>query len=438
VISQSYEDQSPTPYIVEYAMAPEFKERYNNEEVNMGSFTGFIRTYLLADFDDSVRNMNDCSELPILVPVSSSGSCREEGMEDGSSDTNEGHGDPVDDGDTSGGGGTSGDGSGVGTGPSGNSSGSVTCNTSISTQSCSGCRCHVGTSTECTAGFKGSTTLTTSCSDGTVNVTEITIKNMRSSGCGPSGNMAIIPVPYKSLERVLNLTDSEADCLNENCDLKNQINQFVNQNEVTLNDPELAFANTVIDQLSDSCNMDFEVDFDEQIIFDEDDLIYEDGVKPLFEYEDKCEGIIAMWELSQGGNEFAGVITLNGAFLITQELDPTGGGLGGIYNLNGQTYYQYSIAEGAPSGVYPGVIESLGRYFIPISTTVHSHSPCVLDDTDGITNNIINDDMLFASRYPNASHFIIGCGAVGEFDGTSNQAFDIETGSIEELCTNIE
>lgn len=246
-------------------MTPEFKERYNIEEVNMESFTGFIRTYLLADFDDSVRNMNDCSELPIVVPISSSGSCGEEEMEDGSSDTNDGHGDPVDDGDTSGGGGTSGDGSGVGTGPSGNSSGSVTCNTSISTQGCSICNCHYGTSTECTAGFKGSTTLTTSCSDGTVNVTEITIKNMRSSGCGLSGNMAIIPVPYKSLERALNLTDNEADCLNENCDLKNQINQFVNQNEVTLNDPELAFANTVIDQLSDSCGMDFEVDFDDKI-----------------------------------------------------------------------------------------------------------------------------------------------------------------------------
>ena len=67
---------------------------------------------------------------------------------------------------------------------------------------------------------------------------------------------------------IIGLTDSEADCLNENCDLKNQINQFVNQNEVTLNDPELAFANTVIDQLSDSCGMDFEVDFDEQIIED--------------------------------------------------------------------------------------------------------------------------------------------------------------------------
>ena len=268
VISQSSEDQSPTPYIVEYAMTPEFKERYNIEQVNMGSFTGFIRTYLLADFDDSVRNVNDCSELPIVVPISSSGSCGEEEMEDGSSDTNEGHGNPVDDGDTSGGGGTSGDGSGVGTGPSGNSSGSVTCNTSISTQGCSICNCHYGTSTECTAGFKASTILTTSCSDGTVNITEITIKNMRSSGCGPSGNMAIIPVSYKSLERVLNLTDSEADCLNENCDLKNQINQFVNQNEVTLNDPELAFANTVIDQLSDSCGMDFEVDFDERVILD--------------------------------------------------------------------------------------------------------------------------------------------------------------------------
>ena len=184
--------------------------------------------------------------------------------------------------------------------------------------------------------------------------------------------------------------------------------------------------------------MDFEVDFEEQIIFNENDLIYEDGVKPLFEYEDKCEGLIALWELSQSGNEFAGVLTTNGSFLITQELDPNGGGLGGIYNLNGQTYYQYPIAEGAPSGAYSGMLESVGRYFIPITTTVHSHSPCITDGTDGITNNIINDDMNFASNYPNATHFIIGCDAIGQFDGASNQAFNIELGDLSELCANIE
>lgn len=173
-------------------------------------------------------------------------------------------------------------------------------------------------------------------------------------------------------------------------------------------------------------------------VFNEDSMIFEEGNKPLEEYDDKCTGVNRIWELSQNsGDEFAAVLTTDGAILITEQLNSNGGGIGGIYQYSGITYYQYPISQGAPARGYLGQIESAGRYFIPITATIHSHTPCINDGTDGITNNEIDLDQNFASSYPNINHFIIGCNAIGQFNGDSNQVFNIQSGSLSTLCNNI-
>lgn len=172
--------------------------------------------------------------------------------------------------------------------------------------------------------------------------------------------------------------------------------------------------------------------------FNQNLIYFGEGIKPIYENDNKCLGIQEMWSMSQNsGDEFAAVLTTDGAILITQQLNPTGRGFGGIYEFNGTTYYQYPISDGPPSRTYSGQIESAGRYFIPISATIHSHTPCISDGTDGITNNTINDDQNFASHYQNANHYIIGCNSIGQFNNSSNQAFNIQNGNLNILCNNI-
>ncbi|WP_289021961.1 hypothetical protein [uncultured Salegentibacter sp.] len=172
--------------------------------------------------------------------------------------------------------------------------------------------------------------------------------------------------------------------------------------------------------------------------FNLNEMIFDEGDKPLEEYDDKCTGISRVWELSQrDGDEYAAVLTLDGAILITQQLGTRGGGISGIYNYNGTTYYQYPASQGRPSRTYSGQLNSSDRYFIPIIATMHSHTPCINDGTNGITNNTINDDQNFANYYPNINHYIIGCNAVGQFNGSSNQVFNVHTGNLNTICNNI-
>ena len=174
------------------------------------------------------------------------------------------------------------------------------------------------------------------------------------------------------------------------------------------------------------------------LIFNEDEMIFDEGDKPLEEFDNKCNGINRIWSLSQAsGDEFAAVLTSDGAILITQQLNPNGGGISGIYNFNGNTYYQYPASQGSPARTYAGQLYASGRYFIPISATLHSHTPCINDGTDGIKNNIINDDKAFASHYPKVNHYIIGCNAIGQFNGSSNQPFNINNGNLNNNCNKI-
>ncbi len=42
-----------------------------------------------------------------------------------------------------------------------------------------------------------------------------------------------------------------------------------------------------------------------------------------------------------------------------------------------------------------------------------------------------------AINYPNINHYIVGCNAIGQFNGDANQAFNIQNGNLNTLCNNI-
>ncbi|GGG33964.1 hypothetical protein GCM10011344_38450 [Dokdonia pacifica] len=181
------------------------------------------------------------------------------------------------------------------------------------------------------------------------------------------------------------------------------------------------------------------VSFEDSFAYDFNNVFYDEGDKPLAEYDDKCEGIIELWSLSQNGNEWFSVLTLDGAILITQEGNNNGVAVQGLYEHNGITYYQYDAEQGSPNRTYEGQIfaQQLNKYFIPIVATVHSHTPCIQDGTDGVSNNIIEDDQQMAGIFDEINHYIIGCNAIAQFDGNSNQTFNVQLGDLDDLCNNI-
>ena len=164
-----------------------------------------------------------------------------------------------------------------------------------------------------------------------------------------------------------------------------------------------------------------------------------DGVRPLQEYPTVCGGVQGIWNSSIAVNrETVGVITTDGKFIYIAQVGYDGGSWGGLYTSQGQAYYTYSDSQGVPQYNYAGMIHSAKHYFIPIKGTVHTHSPCVDDGTDGVTSvNLSDGDQQLAARYPNLKHYIIGCKAVGQFstsNGTGSPTL-LGTGDLSTTCS---
>jgi hypothetical protein len=175
------------------------------------------------------------------------------------------------------------------------------------------------------------------------------------------------------------------------------------------------------------------------------DVYLFDGQKPLGEYPDKCAGVQGLWNLgvASGNVETAGVITADGKFLVVAVVGATGGGFGGLYHHDtgigsGVDYYQWPSGQGAPTQTYQGQIQSGGHYFIPIVATVHTHTPCLADGTDGISGMTLSrGDQNLASSFPNISHYIIGCGALGSFSNASTSPSVLTTGQLSSTCSTL-
>ena len=168
------------------------------------------------------------------------------------------------------------------------------------------------------------------------------------------------------------------------------------------------------------------------------------GDKPLDVFDDKCNGLARLWARSSsvGNPEVFGVLTQGGNFLVTQVIGSAGGQVNGLYvetnavtNVE-TTYYFYPVSAGATSLPGDNVLNNGTYYFIPISATIHSHSPCMTDGTDGISNRAVEDDRIFAARFPGIRHYILGCGAIGQFSHTSASPFNIQHGNASSLCNS--
>lgn len=172
------------------------------------------------------------------------------------------------------------------------------------------------------------------------------------------------------------------------------------------------------------------------------------GNKPVEEYDDKCEGTQAIWDLGteypNNLSESNGVLTTDGAIFVLGKLPLFGTKVSGLYeytdNLgNITTYYQYPAELGAPARNYEGMILSVNKYFIPISSYIHSHTECLNsggNGLDGFAGSSADQDT--ADKFDNISHFVLGCGAIGQVIPNGDGSIqNITYGTISEVCDTI-
>ncbi len=160
------------------------------------------------------------------------------------------------------------------------------------------------------------------------------------------------------------------------------------------------------------------------------------GPKPEKEYNTVCEGVMDMWN-SYPNNEVAGYISKDGKILMTGITGLDGGAVPSTYeDFSGQVYY---LSNGRPTQDYDGMIKpynDLEYYFIPVAASIHTHTPCRNDGTNGVSHPVGSDDLSRAST--NIKHFVIGCDAIAEFESGNPSFFNIIEGSLSEICNEIE
>ncbi|MBV7532474.1 hypothetical protein [Chitinophaga sp. sic0106] len=163
------------------------------------------------------------------------------------------------------------------------------------------------------------------------------------------------------------------------------------------------------------------------------------GNKPIAEYPITCSGVQGSWDRAATlDKEVVSVLTVDNRVMTVAVLGYDGGRASGFYMHEGQAYYTYPESQGAPQQQYAGMIKAAGQYFIPIRATIHTHSPCIQDGTDGVSNQTLsNGDQNMATSYPSIVHYIIGCGAIGQFKAGETSATVIATGPLNVTCSSI-
>jgi hypothetical protein len=161
------------------------------------------------------------------------------------------------------------------------------------------------------------------------------------------------------------------------------------------------------------------------------------GPKPIKEYKTPCNAATDMWN-SYPNNEVYGYLTADGQVIMTNITGYEGGEVGGLYNYNGSYYYPYPMIQGAPANNYTGMTNNGSYYFIPVVASIHTHTPCRVDGTNGLSQNVVgDDDAILATKYPGLRNYVIGCGAIGTFDGNHSTFQNIKTGDISSICSTI-
>ncbi len=176
----------------------------------------------------------------------------------------------------------------------------------------------------------------------------------------------------------------------------------------------------------------------ETLGIDDEELEAVAGDRPIKEYNNKCTGILNMWNLYPN-NEVSGYLTKDGKIIVTGSTGSSGGGVNGVYEYDGVTYYTYPKTQGAPNLNYAGMInDHPSYYFIPVVASIHTHTPCRTDGTNGVSHAVGSDDSLLAARYPQINHWVIGCNAIAQFEANNPNFFNVGTGALNTLCNNIQ
>jgi len=97
-------------------------------------------------------------------------------------------------------------------------------------------------------------------------------------------------------------------------------------------------------------------------------------------------------------------------------------------------YYPYPKSQGATSLSYGGMIENNSYYFIPVEASIHTHTPCRQDGSDGVSHAVGSEDKQFAAQYPGINHWVVGCGAIAQYNGNNNNFYNKSSGSLSSIC----
>lgn len=138
------------------------------------------------------------------------------------------------------------------------------------------------------------------------------------------------------------------------------------------------------------------------------------GPKPLSIYFDRCSGAAGLWSMGTSNNfvEAYGYLTPTGEFIATAVVGATGGNVGqGLYTFNNGVstsyYYYYPVSPGSTPPAIAGTLTVRGNYYIPVTASVHTHTPCLFDGTDGISNMILSaGDSALAASHPGLNNYI--------------------------------
>lgn len=165
------------------------------------------------------------------------------------------------------------------------------------------------------------------------------------------------------------------------------------------------------------------------------------GGKPLKEYNNPCAGVDEMWN-NYPENEVHGYLTSDGKLITTNVLSFSGGEMRGVYPYRNpltsvtQYYYTYPMSQGPPTQSYSGIKDNGQFYFIPVVASIHTHTPCRIDGTNGVSHDVSAEDKAFATKYPGLRNWVVGCNAIAQFNDSDN-FFNVTTGPLSNTCSSI-
>lgn len=155
---------------------------------------------------------------------------------------------------------------------------------------------------------------------------------------------------------------------------------------------------------------------------------------PIKVYSNICDAINEMWN-SYPNNETFGYLTEDGKVIFTNILPLSGGQAAGLYNNENSNDYYFVYPKSAGTYSFINPISNSTNTFVKVIASIHTHTPCRFDGTDGVTNKIVSlEDASLANQHPGLINYVIGCGAIANFNESNDSYFNIHNSSQSNLC----